>query len=403
MAKSCDFLIIGGGVIGVILALELKRRYPGAAITLLEKEAETGLHGSGRNSGVLHAGFYYTADSLKARLTREGCAQMTDYCRERGLKLNPCGKLVPATSEAELKSLEILLERGRANGVELEELDERQAREIEPRIKVHEKALFSPTTAAVDPGEVMASLVAEARQKGVEILTNAPFLTRLEGNRVITGAGEREAGYVVNAAGLYADKVARQFGFSRDFAILPFKGLYLYSDEPQGALRTHVYPVPDLEYPFLGVHFTLTAEGKTKIGPTAIPAFWREHYAGLEGFDAGEFLEIVLREAGLLLRNDFNFRTLAIKEMAKYRRTRIVELASRLLQNVEEHRFTQWGRPGIRAQLIDLKRRKLEMDFRIEGDHRSLHILNAVSPAFTCAFSFTGYAVDEIEKRIEPP
>ena len=393
---TTDFLIIGGGVIGVNLALQARRRYPDARVTLIEKEADCGVHASGRNSGVLHAGFYYTADSLKAKFCRDGNRALTQYCVERGIALNRCGKLVVARNAEEVATLRVLLERGRANGVELHDLDIKQAQEIEPRVKTYERALFSPSTSSVDPKEVMAALLHDARMAGVQLVTGTAY-TGHTGDVVHTSAGRIAAGYVINAAGLYADKIACDFGFSRDYRIIPFKGLYLYSNEPPGAVRTNIYPVPDLRNPFLGVHFTITSQGKAKLGPTAIPAFWREHYHGLANFNAGEMWEIMRREAGLFLRNDFDFRRLAFEELAKYSRTRMVKLAAELATGVKLDNYTKWGPPGIRAQLIDLKKRKLEMDFRYEGDAKSFHVLNAVSPAFTCSMPFTAHLFDHID------
>ncbi len=394
--KKTDLLVIGGGVIGLNIALAFQRRYPQQKVVLLEKEAQFGAHASGRNSGVLHAGFYYTADSLKARFTREGNRLLTEYCTERGLRINRCGKLVVTQNEAELETLDVLLQRGKAGGVTMHELTEREAHDIEPRAKTFQRALFSPTTSSVDPQEVVESMANDAKDIGIEILTGTAYLGR-KGQEIRTTQGKILAGYVINAAGLYADKVAQDFGFSEHYRIIPFKGLYLYSDEPVGALRTHIYPVPDLRNPFLGVHFTLTADGHIKVGPTAIPAFWREHYKGFENFNAPELFEITMRELGLMLNNDFGFRKLAVTELSKYYRPRMVKLASSLLSGVDNKTYRRWGRPGIRAQLFDLRNRRLEQDFCFEGDQNSFHVLNAVSPAFTCSIPFCEYLIDQVE------
>jgi L-2-hydroxyglutarate oxidase LhgO len=345
---------------------------------------------------VLHAGFYYSADSLKARLTVDGNREMTAYCEERKLPINRCGKLVVARNQAELAGLEELARRAGANGVRLEGMSAEDARKIEPRVTTFERALFSPNTASVDPAAVMASLVADLKHAGVEVRTGTGYLRRANGT-IHTSTGPVSAGYVINAAGLYADRVARDFGFSRDYAILPFKGVYLYGDEGVERLRTNVYPVPDLQNPFLGTHFTVTVDHHVKIGPTAMPAFWREQYRGMGNFRAGECLDVVRREAGLFLRNDFGFRALALRELRKYSRRHLVALASELVAGVKPEHYRRWGPPGIRAQLLNLKERKLEMDFRLEGDRTSFHVLNAVSPAFTCAFSFSRYVGERIE------
>lgn len=393
-----DFLVIGGGIVGITLALEAKRRHPDADVLLIEKEPHCGLHASGRNSGVLHAGFYYGADSFKARFTRDGNRELTAYCEAKGLRINRCGKLVVARNERELTELDELLRRGRANGVALQPVSAGEARAIEPRVKTFERALFSPSTASVDPREVVAALADDAASCGVRIMTGTSFMGRRNG-RVETTRGPLAPGYVINAAGLYADRVARAFGFSQDYRILPFKGVYLHGG-PAETLRTNVYPVPDLRNPFLGVHFTVRVDGRVKIGPTAMPAFWREHYDGFTNFRTGEFLDIVSREASLLLHNNFGFRRLAASELRKYSRRHLVRLASELVNGVKLAGFRHWGDPGIRAQLVNVRVRKLEMDFRFEGDDRSFHVLNAVSPAFTCALTFSRYLMDRIEERV---
>jgi L-2-hydroxyglutarate oxidase LhgO len=397
--SSTDFLILGGGIIGICVARELKRRFPDTDVTLLEKEVACGLHASGRNSGVIHAGFYYSANSLKAKLTRAGNQAMTAYCEAKKIPLNRCGKLVVAKDQADLPQLDELLRRGQVNGVPLESLTEEEACKIEPRAKTHQRAIFSPTTTSADPQRVIEEMTRDAKQEGITIRTGAPYLRTRKG-LVMTPQGRFLAGHVVNAAGLYADKIALDFGCSQGYRILPFKGLYLYSDEPPGAFRTNIYPVPDLRNPFFGVHFTIKEDGRAKIGPAAIPALWREQYRGFDNFKFGEFIEVLFREAGLMMSSRFDFQRLALEEVRKYSRPHLVALASRLAHGVKPEHYTRWGEPGIRAQLLDIKNRKLEMDFVIEGDEHSTHLLNAVSPGWTCAIPFARYAVDQIEKAV---
>jgi L-2-hydroxyglutarate oxidase LhgO len=394
-----DFLVLGAGVIGISVARELKRRYADAEVLVLEKEDGLGRHASGRNSGVLHAGFYYTADSLKAKFTRDGNAELTQFCEEHRILLNRCGKLVVAQSEADLPYLDELRSRARTNGVVLEEVDEQGARDIEPRAITCRRALFSPNTSSVDPMKVLGSMEQQARMEGVGVHYGVGYMGRLA-DGVRTTHGKYQAGYVVNAAGLYADRVARDFGYAQHYCILPFKGLYLYSDEPAGAFRTNIYPVPDLRHPFLGVHFTITADCHIKIGPTAIPAFWREQYQGLENFRASEFAGIVMRQMGLLVSSGFDFVRLAWDEVRKYSRARMVALAGALAKGVRLDDFRTWGKPGIRAQLLDIRTKKLEMDFVFEGDNRSFHILNAVSPGFTCCLPFSRFVCNAIAAKL---
>jgi L-2-hydroxyglutarate oxidase len=398
LPPTADFAIIGGGIIGLTLAIELSKRQPRAKIVLIEKEARFGEHASGRNSGVLHAGFYYTADSLKAKFTRDGNRQLTAYCKERGLRINNCGKLVVARDSSELEGLRELLARGAVNGVRLENISAEDARRIEPRVRTYDRAIFSPDTSSVDPIEVVNSFVGDAQRAGILMRAGVKYTGR-RGRDIATTHGHVAARYVVNAAGLYADRVARDYGFAEHYRILPFKGVYLYGSRAE-SLRTNVYPVPNLLNPFLGVHFTVSVTGQTKIGPTAIPAFWREQYGGVTGFDLRDAFEVIGLESLLFLRNDFGFRELSIAEMRKYRRSALVRFASELVQGVSDQNYRTWGRPGIRAQLLDLRTRKMEMDFRIEGDSESMHILNAVSPAFTCSLPFASYVADRIEDAV---
>ncbi|MCG8324826.1 MAG: L-2-hydroxyglutarate oxidase [Thiotrichales bacterium] len=395
---TADFLIIGGGIIGLAIARTLRHRFPDQSIHILEKEPEISRHASGRNSGVLHAGFYYTADSLKARLCRDGNRQWTGYCLEHDLPINQCGKVVVAKNAGELGTLDELFRRGEKNGVRLEWLDEQQLAEIEPLARTTDRALFSPATSSIDPLRVNEYLLKELQGQGVQITFKTRFVSRQSGNNIRSSQGNIEAGYVFNAAGLYADRVARDFGFSEHYVIVPFKGLYLHAGQ-ELKLRTSIYPVPDLQNPFLGVHYTVTADGRCKIGPTAIPAFWREHYGGLDNFSIAECIEVMIREAGLLHSNPFNFRQLALQELRKYYKPHLIRLASELVQKIEPKNFTHWGRTGIRAQLLDTRNSTLEMDFCLEGDDKSLHVLNAVSPAYTCAFPFAEYIVDQFMEK----
>lgn len=395
---TTDFLIIGAGVIGVCVARELKRRFPDCSVVLIEKEHQVGEHASGRNSGVLHAGFYYTKDSLKAKFTKEGNRALTEYCTEKNIPINKCGKLVVTKNQDELIGLHELFVRGNMNGIPLELISEADAKRIEPRVRTCQKAIFSPTTSSVNPKDVMMQLVEDAIAEGVEIYLDTAYLHH-ENKTVFTNKATFNAGYVVNTAGLYADTIARDFGFSENYRILPFKGLYLYADSHE-KFRTHIYPVPNLKNPFLGVHVTLTESNKVKMGPTAIPAFWREQYSGFSRFSLKEAIEIIWREMGLFFNAGFDFKRLAQEEIKKYNRGYLLRQASHLADGIDKRHYKTWGKPGIRAQLLNIQTRKLEMDFVMEGDRSSFHVLNAVSPAFTCSIPFSKYVVDQIQDKI---
>ncbi len=398
MATS-DFVIIGGGIIGLAIALEIRRAHPGESVTLLEKEDSFGAHASGRNSGVLHAGFYYSADSMKARFCAEGNRALRDYCASRALPVSACGKLVVARGESELPALDELLARGERNGVRLEMVSRQDALRIEPRARTYERALHSPDTATVDPGKVMQALCEDASAAGIRLLAGTRYLGR-RGGELFTNRGAMSAGYVINAAGLHADRVARGFGFGEDYRILPFKGLYLYSSKPAGWLGACVYPVPDLRNPFLGVHFTVAVDGSAKIGPTAIPCLWREQYGWLQSISPRDAAECAPALAALLWAGRDNMRSLAVSEIRKCSRRHLAGLAGELVEGVQADDFRRWGRPGIRAQLVHRRERRLVMDFCLEGDRGSMHVLNAVSPAFTCSLPFAAHVADRVEAAL---
>lgn len=390
-----DYLIIGAGIIGLSLARELKQRFPAADMLVIEKEADVAWHGSGRNSGVLHAGFYYSADSLKARFTRDGNRSMTDYVTSRGLEINQCHKVVVASDESEVEGIRELQRRGERNGVDVRIIDEKELAEVDPNARTTQIALYSPTTATVDPAQVCQAIKAELEADGVRFMFGQGYLKRKGTNSIETVTGLLiEAGCIINSAGLYADQVARDFGFSQDYTIIPFKGIYLKYTAADKPVRTNIYPVPNLKNPFLGVHYTVTVDGTIKIGPTAIPAFWRQNYAGLENFSLSELLEIIGWESRLFLGDNFGFRSLAMAEMKKYSRQHFTGLATKMVHRIDPAGFNQWSRPGIRAQLLNKRTKELVQDFVVEGDKNSIHLLNAVSPAFTCSFPFAAWVVD---------
>ncbi len=379
MAKI-DYLIVGAGIIGMTIAHELIQRNKALKIVIIEKEADVAVHASGRNSGVLHAGFYYSADSLKAKLTAEGNRKMKAFCAENNIFVNETQKYVVAKDQQELDWLYELDKRAKINGVETELVD---ADAIDPNIKTYQKALFSPSTASVNPKEVCAVLKQNLIDQGIEFIFNQPFESL-----------SLDYNYLINCAGSYADKIAKLHGLAKSYTMIPFKGLYLkyYGDDQP--LRTNVYPVPNMKNPFLGVHYTITSTNDIKIGPTAIPVFWRENYQGLSGFKLNEFLEILYYTSKLFILNSFNFRELALIEVKNYRKKTLIQKSQTMLNKIGDD-----FRPmpaGIRAQLLDTERNELVMDFMVEHTDNSTHILNAVSPAFTCSFAFAAYVVNQI-------
>ena len=389
-----QILIIGSGIIGLSIAKAIKAKNGSAIITVVEKEPKEAMHSSGRNSGVLHAGFYYTADSLKAKFTKDGNAAWTKFCDDRGLPINKCQKVVVAKDESELAGIEELHKRGIKNGVDVKIIDEAELLDIDPNVKTHKKALYSPTTSTVDPTLLCAELRYELEKEGVLFIFGDGYASKIDGGIKLKSGKSLQADKIINCAGLYADKVAKDFGFGNDYTIIPFKGIYLKYSKADIPIKTNIYPVPNLKNPFLGVHYTITVDGTIKIGPTAIPAFWRENYRGCENFKALELVDIISNEMRLFVKNAFGFRSLAYEEMQKYNKGYFVSLATSMVKSIDKSGFKEWSKPGIRAQLLNTKTSELVQDFVVEGDGQSIHVLNAVSPAFTAALPFGEWVVD---------
>jgi len=391
---KADILIIGAGIIGLTLARELVRTGHGD-IVVIEKEPEPGRHASGRNSGVLHAGIYYSPDSLKAASCLNGNRLMKTYCRKQGLPLKESGKVIVARTGEELPTLDELFRRATTNGARVELIDERQLAEIEPNARTVERALLSHDTAVVDPKAVMKSLRSELEATGnIRIICDCR-MTGLKGSATaVTTRGEIGFRRVVNAAGAYCDQVAAQFGVGRQYRLIPFKGLYrVLKPETFWTVNGNIYPVPDIRNPFLGVHFTRSAAGDVYLGPTAIPAFGRENYGLLAGIDADAF-RIALEDAVLFLVNP-QFRSVALTEPKKYFPSYFFHDAARLVKQLSPDDIAPSSKVGIRPQLVNWVTRQLVMDFMVLADGAALHILNPISPAFTSSMDLAQKMVAE--------
>ncbi len=396
MSTTCELAVIGGGIVGLAIADAYLAANPSASVIVFEKEPSLAQHASGRNSGVLHAGFYYAPDSMKARLTRHGNELLRQFCASRNVPVRPVGKVVVTTSAEQLPALRALYERGEANGVRLEMVDEAGLRSLEPLARTVGEAIWSPTTAVADPVSVVEALAGRVVERGGRIALDAHVDLAGPGWLQTTSDGYVSAGHIVNAAGLHADSVAHWFDVGRQYRMLPFKGLYWYGNWPAGRLTRHVYPVPDPRNPFLGVHLTVTVDGRAKVGPTAIPALWREEYQGLAGFSAQEAFDTARTLPRFLASPHHDVVGLLRSELPKYWRQHLIAQASALVPAVAASDFTVKGRPGVRAQLFDIERRRLEMDFVVAKGDRSTHVLNAVSPGWTSALAMAEEIVADL-------
>jgi len=387
LPDKCHLLIAGCGITGLTIAYEFLQR-GSEDIVIIEKEPSVGLHASGRNSGVLHAGIYYTPDTLKAKYCVDGNRLMKEFCRQRGLTLRESGKVVVAKNADELNAIHELKRRADSSGARATVIDEKELREIEPCAATCGKALYSPDTAVINPNEILQALVSDLENsRRVKIFFGTEFRKISGARHAVTSSGVIQFAKFINAAGAYADRIAHGFGLAGEYKILPFKGTYKKLIKDRIFLvRGNIYPVPDLKNPFLGVHFTRSAENEVYVGPTAIPALGRENYGifdgvGMEGFS------ILYRDAVLFLESA-SFRDSALKEIRKYFKKFIYDEAVKLIPQLRMDDLEASSKAGIRPQLIHWPTRRLVMDFAVSADLDSVHVLNAVSPAFTSSMAF---------------
>jgi L-2-hydroxyglutarate oxidase LhgO len=400
-SNCCDVLIVGGGIVGLCLAHQLLDRGIASRITVLDKEPELGLHSSGRNSGVLHAGLYYKPGSVKARVCVGGARRLRAWIEERGLPLNECGKvIVPPRPELD-GQLDVLAERGIANGASVELLDKDQLRELIPEAcSASGRALWSPNTAVVKPIAVVRRLQQELREQGVSFLNCQSGWLAQPGRRQLRLAdGETITyGHLVNSAGLHADRVAYPFGVGHQYMLLPFKGLY-WQLKPDCPIQPccNLYPVPDLEVPFLGVHFTPSADSTplVSIGPTATPAWGRENYRGMQGLEPAMAVETISLLVRQYLANHGGFRRYIHEQAFLALPPLLLRAAQQLVPSVRAEHLELSQKVAIRSQLFNHNTKRLEDDFLCLPGPASTHVLNAISPAFTASFALADLILDQ--------
>ncbi|MGW0467585.1 L-2-hydroxyglutarate oxidase [Streptomyces sp. NPDC003027] len=377
---DCDVLVVGGGIVGLATAYALTRAAPGTRVTVLEKEHGPARHQTGRNSGVIHSGIYYRPGSLKARFAVAGAAEMIKFCAEYDLPYEVTGKLIVATAREELPRLHALVQRGRENGIPVRELGPAQITEYEPRVRGL-AAIHVGTTGICDYGAVAARL---AEASGARILYGAEVTTvdrRPWGVAVRTAAGAVLRGRVlVNCAGLHCDRVARLAGDDPGMRIVPFRGEY-YELADASLVRGLVYPVPDPAFPFLGVHLTRGIDGGVHVGPNAVPALAREGY-GWSVVRPGDLAGTLAWPGSWAIARE-HWRYGAGELRRSLSKRAFTEAVRRLLPIVEE-RDLRRAAAGVRAQAV-LRDGTLVDDFLIKEASRTVHILNAPSPAATAS------------------
>jgi L-2-hydroxyglutarate oxidase len=390
MADRYDVAIIGGGIVGLATALNLTERFPRARVVVLEKEPRIAAHQTGHNSGVIHSGIYYRPGSYKARQCGEGKGLMRAFCEKHGIKVVDCGKVIVATSSAELPRLQTLYERGQANGVPVEMIEPDRLREIEPHA-AGIRAIWSPTTAIVDFIEVAEAMARDLRQRGVEIETSAGVThVARTSDGVDLWATRRAvlAKRMINCAGLYCDVVARMAGAKPDVQIVPFRGeYYMIRPDRRHLVRTLIYPVPDPEFPFLGVHFTNTVHGEVEAGPNAVLAFAREGYTfgRVRPWELGH----TLTYSGVWHMARKYWKTGSYEMYRSLSKKAFVKALQRLVPEIRPEDVERGG-AGVRAQAVAPDGALID-DFRIVADETGIHVLNAPSPGATASLAIGGH------------
>lgn len=399
--RAYDIVVVGGGIVGLATARDLLKRRPGLRLALLEKEPEIGQHQTGHNSGVIHAGVYYAPGSLKAKLCAEGRQKAYEYCEEKGIRFDKCGKLIVAIDESELPRLEELYRRATANGVPgIELVGPERIRELEPHA-AGIKGLWSPETGIVNWLEVAHAYADDVRQAGGEILTSHEIanIGRKDGWVLLKTVFDEviPTRHLVTCAGLQSDRVASMSGAPKNPQIVPFRGdYYVLKPEKRYLTRGMIYPVPDPEFPFLGVHFTKRIDGDVWLGPNAVLAFGREGYGRLD-VNPVDLLDTLAYPGFWTLAR--KYWKMGSSEMVRdFSRSLFIETCKRYVPEVTEDDVMPDAMPsGVRAQALESDG-KLVDDFIIQNSERIIHVRNAPSPAATSSMAIGRIIADEAER-----
>jgi L-2-hydroxyglutarate oxidase LhgO len=388
-------VVVGGGIVGLAVALEIARRWPRLRLLLLEKEARVGQHQSGHNSGVIHSGVYYKPGSLKAKLCVDGARAMVAFCCEHGIPHEVCGKVIVATHEEELPRLEELRRRGEANGLTgLRVVGSEELREIEPHARGL-RALVVPSTGITDYAAVCQKYAELIGAQGGTVATSTRVVAlRTSGDEIVveTQSGEFFASHLINCAGLFSDRVSRLAGGRTDVIIVPFRGEYYdLTPERSSLVRSLIYPVPDPQFPFLGVHFTRRVNGTVDAGPNAVLAFRREGYRRTD-FSPRD-LASALAFPGFWRMAAKHWRSGLDEFHRSFSKRAFVHALQRMVPEVRESDLVPGG-SGVRAQALR-RDGTLVDDFQFVPSGRMLHVLNVPSPAATASLEI-GRAIGQL-------
>lgn len=395
-----NVFIIGSGIVGLTTAIKLKKKDKNLKISILEKENSSTQHGSGRNSGIIHSGVYYPPNTLKAKLCVNGSRQLKNYVKDKKLWIDECGKILIPTSKETVHNLDVLLHRARENSVEAELISNSDAEKLEPNINSDfDKAIFIPFTSIVSPKEVMTSLIKDFSEIGGVINYNEEVINiDSKQNKILTRKNSYNFDYILNCSGLHADTIAKSAGLDFDYSFLPFKGKY-WKIKKNYKLNRLIYPIPDLNFPFLGVHTAHNKSNEVFLGPTSTPVFGRESYSFWNNFKLSEISELLPSFLYKIIKNQNNLRNLAFREIKMLTKHGLINEIKKLIKNVEVKDLVYYEeKTGIRSQIFDNKSENLINDFVVKKfNNNQLHVLNAVSPAFTASFAFADYLISEMQ------
>lgn len=391
-----DFAIIGSGIIGLTLAYKLKYKFNKSNIIIFEKEPNSISHGSGRNSGVLHSGIYYEPGSLRANLCVKGAKELKEYIKSENLWINECGKLLIPTSEYSYSNLENLFDRAKKNGVEINKIKNDEIKKIEPNTNCQfDYGLHIPFTSVADPKEVSNSLVENLRKMNVAINYNVRIL-KISKQKLFTKDNTIEAGHIFNCAGLFADELAKNSNLKFRYSFLPFKGKYWKIKNKNFKLNHLVYPIPDLRYPFLGLHSSHNRHGEFYIGPSSTPVFGREQYDGIIGNNFTESINLFFNFSKKIIFNENKLQTLALQEFSLLTKNGFFNQVKKMFSNIKPHDLELSNQKvGIRSQIFDPQSKNLVNDFVIINHKNTTHVLNAISPAWSASFAFADHLINE--------
>ena len=394
--KEYDQIIIGAGIVGISLGLALLERNPNRKVLIIDKEDKPGVHASGRNSGVLHAGFYYSPDSLKAKFCRLGNQELRKFCKENNLQILETGKVVVCQDKQDVVRLEELYRRGIANRVNIEILDSKDLEKIEPAAQTVDKFIWSPTTAVGNPRDIIKKLAEEFTKSSGSFSFNTQVELIENDNEVLvmTKHETYSAKSIINSAGAYAADLAKQVNVGTEYVCLPFLGAYKKSKLLPINPKRLVYPVPNPVNPFLGVHTTITLNNEIKIGPTAFPVIGKEQYKLMDGFNLKDLVQFFTSSKALLKSDSVDLLGLAKEEALKLFKKPLLNRTRKLSNSLDSN--TDWVKypSGIRAQIINTNTKAIEMDYIVKSDKNVVHILNAVSPGWTSAIPFARWVVE---------